>query len=204
MQWVLALARDRSAGGIAVKTTKLGYFAEFLLFPPLVLISTALAFHSSSPPSPVTWAAVYCLGLAGWTLLEYFLHRFIFHHAPFLSRLHERHHNNPQELMGTPVWASVSLGLIGVASLSWVILGFNLATAATAGMATGYLWYVFVHHTTHHWQPRSGSYLYRVRLRHAQHHYMSDSGNFGVTSGAWDFVFGTALELRRPARRSEP
>ena len=186
-----------------MKMTKLGYFSEFFIFPPLVLISTAFAFYSSSPPHPVTWAVVYGIGLAGWTLIEYLLHRLIFHHAPVLSRLHEQHHNSPQELMGTPVWASVSLGLIVVAGLSWAILGFNLATAATAGMATGYLWYVFVHHTTHHWRPHPGSYLYRVRLRHARHHYSPDSGNFGVTTGVWDIVFGTELELRRTARRSD-
>lgn len=184
-----------------MKMTKLGYFAEFLLFPPIVLVSTALAFLSSSPPHLATWLAVYGIGLAGWTLIEYFLHRAVFHHAPFLSRLHEEHHNNPQELSGTPVWASVSLGLIVVAIPSWAILGFNQATALTAGMATGYLWYVFVHHTTHHWQPHPGSYLYWVRLRHAGHHYGSHDGNFGVTSGVWDFVFGTALERHRSARR---
>ena len=33
-----------------MKMTKLGYFSEFLLFPPLV---------------PVTWATVYCGGLIG-------------------------------------------------------------------------------------------------------------------------------------------
>jgi hypothetical protein len=54
--------------------SKLGYFAEFLLFPPLVLASTALAFHSASPLHPATWALVYGIGLAGWTLIEYFLH----------------------------------------------------------------------------------------------------------------------------------
>lgn len=180
--------------------TKLGYFAEFFLFPPLVLISTVFAFYSFSAPRPVTWAVVYGIGLVGWTLIEYFLHRAIFHHLPFLSQLHERHHKNPQELIGTPTWVSVLAGLIGVASPSWAILGFDLATAATAGMATGYLWYIFVHYATHHWQPRHGSYFYRARLRHAGHHYVSDRGNFGVTTGVWDLVFGTALELRRPRR----
>jgi sterol desaturase/sphingolipid hydroxylase (fatty acid hydroxylase superfamily) len=186
--------------GIAVKMTKLGYFAEFFLFPPLVFISTAFAFYSSSAPRPVTWAVVYGIGLAGWTLIEYLLHRVIFHNVPFLSQFHERHHDNPQELIGTPAWVSVLAGLIGVASPSWAILGFDLATAATAGMATGYLWFIYVHYATHHSRPGHGSYLYWARLRHARHHYVSDNGNFGVTTGVWDLVFGTALELRRPRR----
>jgi sterol desaturase/sphingolipid hydroxylase (fatty acid hydroxylase superfamily) len=78
------------------------------------------------------------------------------------------------------------------------MLGFSLGIAATTGIATGYLWYVFVHYSTHHWRPRRNSYLYRARLRHACHHHLSRSGNFGVTTSAWDHVFGTALEAHAP------
>jgi sterol desaturase/sphingolipid hydroxylase (fatty acid hydroxylase superfamily) len=90
------------------------------------------------------------------------------------------------------------VGLLAVASPSCVALGFDLGTAATAGLVTGYLWYVFVHYATHHWRPRRDSYLYRARMRHACHHHLSHSGNFGVTTAFWDHVFGTALEARAP------
>src|SRR5664280_969243 len=153
-----------------MKMGKLGYFSEFLFFPLLVLAATLMAFRSSIPPQPAICAIVYGGGLVGWTLIEYLLHRVLFHHAPILSQIHERHHNSPQDLIGTPAWASVLLGLIAVASPSWAILGFDLGTAATAGLVTGYLWYVFVHYATHHWRPRRDSYLYRARLRHARHH----------------------------------
>jgi hypothetical protein len=35
-----------------MKMNKLGYFFEFLLFPPLVLLATLLAVRSSNPPKP--------------------------------------------------------------------------------------------------------------------------------------------------------
>jgi sterol desaturase/sphingolipid hydroxylase (fatty acid hydroxylase superfamily) len=124
-----------------MKMGKLGYFSEFLFFPLLVLAATLMAFRSSIPPQPAICAIVYGGGLVGWTLIEYLLHRVLFHHAPILSQIHERHHNSPQDLIGTPAWASVLLGLIAVASPSWAILGFDLGTAATAGLVTGYLWY---------------------------------------------------------------
>ena len=38
-----------------------------------------------------------------------------------------------------------------------------------------------------------GSFLYRWKHDHALHHFRADEGNFGVTSLAWDYVFGTAL-----------
>jgi sterol desaturase/sphingolipid hydroxylase (fatty acid hydroxylase superfamily) len=186
-----------------VKLTKLGYFGEFFVFPPIVFISTAIAFLGSSPPQPATWGVVFAAGLAGWTLAEYLLHRYVFHHAPIVSQFHEEHHEHPRELIGTPAWMSVLAGLAMVASPCWAALGFGLATAATAGMATGYLWFVFVHYAIHHWPVRRGSYLYRARMRHARHHYVSDHGNFGVTTGVWDFVFGTELELHKSAPRPE-
>ncbi len=185
-----------------MKMTKLGYFSEFLLFPPLVLIATLMAFRGAMPPHPAIWAGVYVLALIGWTFVEYLLHRLMFHHAPVLARIHERHHERPLELIGTPAWASVLIGMIAVASPAWALLGFNLGTAATAGLVTGYLWFVFVHYAIHHWQPRHGSYLYRARLRHARHHYFSDSGNFGVTTGFWDWVFGTSI-AQRSARQHD-
>jgi sterol desaturase/sphingolipid hydroxylase (fatty acid hydroxylase superfamily) len=181
-----------------MKMSKLGYFSEFLLFPPLVLLAVLLAFRSSTSPQPAIWVIVYGAGLFSWTFIEYLLHRVLFHHAPILSRIHERHHHSPQDLIGTPAWASVLIGLIAVASPLWAALGFDLGTAATAGLVTGYLWYVFVHYATHHWRPRRESYLYRARLRHARHHHLSHSGNFGVTTGVWDQIFGTALEQRAP------
>ena len=186
-----------------MKMSKLGYFSEFLLFPPLVLIATFLTFRGSFAPPPVIWLSVYGAGLIGWTLIEYLLHRAVFHHAPVLARIHEAHHHSPRELIGTPAWASVLIGVIAVASPAWAVLGFGLGTAATAGLVTGYLWFVFVHYTIHHWRPRRGSYLYVARLRHARHHHLSDRGNFGVTTGVWDHVFGTAL-ADRPARSHGP
>ena len=181
-----------------MKMSKFGYFSEFLLLPPLILAATLLAFHRLPPPRPATWLMIYGAGVIGWTLIEYWLHRALFHHAPILARIHERHHRSPHDLIGTPGWASVLIALIAVASPSWAALGFDLGTAATAGLVTGYLCYVFVHYATHHWRPRRDSYLYRARLRHARHHHLSHDGNFGVTTGLWDWVFGTALEASAP------
>ena len=181
-----------------MKMSKLGYFSEFLFFPPLVVVAMLVAFRSSIPPQPVIWVTAYAAGLAGWTLIEYLLHRIFFHHAPVLARIHELHHDSPQDLIGTPAWVSALIGVFFVAGPLCAALGFNVGSAATAGLVTGYLWYVFVHYAIHHWRPRRNSYLYRARLRHARHHHQSDGGNFGVTTGVWDHVFGTALVGHAP------
>jgi sterol desaturase/sphingolipid hydroxylase (fatty acid hydroxylase superfamily) len=177
-----------------VRINKIGYFSEFLLFPPLVLIATSLAVRDSTAPRLVVWVIVYFIGLVGWTLVEYLLHRVLFHHTPILMRLHERHHRSPQDLIGTPVWASVLIALIAVVLPSVMMLGFDLGIAVAGGMVTGYLWYVFTHHATHHWRLRKGSYLYTARLRHARHHHFG-TGNFGVTTDIWDRVCGTMIDV---------
>jgi sterol desaturase/sphingolipid hydroxylase (fatty acid hydroxylase superfamily) len=176
--------------------SKLTYFAEFLLFPPLISLLVMATFRGHMQ----AWLATYLFGLLAWTLLEYLLHRFVFHHVPVLSELHERHHHHPLELIGTPAWASVCATL-GFAVPLYVLLGAEPAAAMTSGLMTGYLVYVFVHYATHHFQVQPDSYLYRARLRHAAHHYRGGDINFGVTTGFWDHVFGTAWQAEGRARR---
>jgi sterol desaturase/sphingolipid hydroxylase (fatty acid hydroxylase superfamily) len=185
-----------------MKMSKIVYFSEFLLFPPLILIAVLLGLRYSTPPRLSVCLTAYGVGLVVWTLIEYVFHRALFHHAPFLSRIHDLHHQAPKELIGTPGWLAVLAVFAGLAGPLWLAIGFNLGTAVVAGFLTGYLWYVFVHYATHHWQPRRNSYLYRARLRHSRHHYLSQEGNFGVTTAFWDRVFGTALEERASTLRA--
>lgn len=67
-----------------------------------------------------------------------------------------------------------------------------MATAATAGIMLGYLWYVSVHHALHHWRMEHASYLYTLKRRHALHHHGAETCNFGVTTGFWDRLFRTS------------
>lgn len=178
---------------------KLGYFAEFVVFPPLVIVLAILAFDDAAPLHATTWLLSFAFGVLLWTLLEYLLHRFVFHHAPIISEIHERHHHDPMALIGAPAWTSFVLALIGVLFPLWLLVGLSVAAGITAGVICGYLWYVLVHYASHHWHPQHGSYLYRVRVRHARHHYFHDEGNFGVTVEFWDRVFRTQLD--RPPHR---
>ena len=162
---------------------KIGYFAEFLVFPPFVMALAILAYDESEPFRATTWTLSFAAGVFLWTLLEYLLHRYVFHHAPIISEIHERHHHDP-------------LALIGVLFPLWLLLGIAIAAGITAGVTCGYLWNVLVHYASHHWYPRHGSYLYRVRLRHARHHYSHDQGNFGVTVEFWDRLFRTQIDRR--------
>ena len=43
-----------------MKMSKLGYFFEFLLLPPFVLVATLLAFRNPTPPHLMNWCIVFC------------------------------------------------------------------------------------------------------------------------------------------------
>jgi sterol desaturase/sphingolipid hydroxylase (fatty acid hydroxylase superfamily) len=76
----------------------------------------------------------------------------------------------------------------------------------TSGLIAGYVWYLLIHDAVHRWQLAEKSWLRSHRLRHLRHHRYPVPGNFGVTTGVWDIVFGTAIApgRTRPGPDSYP
>jgi sterol desaturase/sphingolipid hydroxylase (fatty acid hydroxylase superfamily) len=176
------------------------YYADFIVYPVLIVALCAAPIVSAEPVDPVGWIAVLFSGIFAWSLAEYLIHRFVLHHVTYFRGLHGLHHQSPTALIGTPVWMSLLLLLVAVVIPSWWLMGFDLGSGFSAGMITGYLAYTFAHHILHHWKMKPGTYLYRLKHKHALHHFRHEDGNFGVTSLFWDYVFGTAIRSARPRR----
>jgi sterol desaturase/sphingolipid hydroxylase (fatty acid hydroxylase superfamily) len=179
-----------------MRLSKAGYFADFFIYPPFFLMLLAGAASRTASLAWVIWAIACVLGIAIWTLIEYLVHRYIFHQVRYFSEMHEMHHDSPAELIGSPTWLSLAIVCFGVLLPLWWQTNFEIAGGLTAGLIVGYLWYVTVHHATHHWQAAPASYLYRVKRHHLVHHYSRQPCNFGVTGAFWDRVFGTARRAR--------
>jgi len=170
------------------------YFGDFVAIPALMSGLAYLAFEGRGAGAAPEYAALAVFGALVWTLAEYAIHRFLYHHAPVLSPLHDAHHRAPRDLIGVPSFISSGLVvLVGYLPLSAV------APVGAAGFATGllagYAVYMFVHHATHHMRIEPGDWLYEARVRHMAHHYHEDT-HFGVSTGFWDRVFGTAGRRR--------
>ena len=133
------------------------------------------------------------IGVSGWTLVEYAMHRVVLHAVPVLRTMHDMHHKNPGAYVGTPAWVSLAAFVLGAFAPVWWSFGFEIASGSTAGLMLGYCWYLIVHVAVHHWQLEPGSPLYAAKLRHAGHHYRSAEGNFGVTIALWDRLLKTEL-----------
>lgn len=171
-----------------------GYYADFIVYPAasVALLSTALQGATPAAAIPVGLAAV--AGLASWSLVEYGIHRLIFHGLQPFAAMHAMHHARPRALIGAPAVAGLTVLAVGLFLPVWAASSAALACGATAGMMLGYLWYVTVHHLLHH-RPRGllARAAPALLARHAAHHAALHPGNFGVTTVLWDAVFRTRL-----------
>jgi sterol desaturase/sphingolipid hydroxylase (fatty acid hydroxylase superfamily) len=173
------------------------YFGDFIVIPIAVLLLAAAAYVAGGLVAIPEWGASALFGAALWTLVEYLVHRFAYHHAPVLTPLHDAHHQEPLAFVGVPSFLSSGLILV-VCYLPLRGAAPVFAAGFTSGMMLGYAAYMFVHHATHHFNVQPGDWLYPARLRHMTHHYR-EGVNYGVSTGFWDRVFGTLAARRERA-----
>jgi sterol desaturase/sphingolipid hydroxylase (fatty acid hydroxylase superfamily) len=175
-----------------VNQTRIAYYAELFVYP---IVVGGLLVHDLDRSGFTLhwgwWLAAVC-GVMLWTLVEYLVHRFVYHEVPILRDLHGMHHSRPRDLIGAPVWVSVvSFSFFFfLLSLLWDV---EIASGTTSGLIVGYVFYLLIHNAVHRWQLDEKSWMRSHRLRHLRHHHHPLPGNFGVTTGIWDLVFGTAI-----------
>jgi sterol desaturase/sphingolipid hydroxylase (fatty acid hydroxylase superfamily) len=167
-----------------------------LIYGPAIALLVLLALRDGA----VGRVALELLGgYLGWTLIEYWVHRTVFHLEPtsaFGARLHWMihgvHHDHPNDrrrLVFPPV-LSLPLALLFL-GLFVLVLGRPAGLAVTAGLYAGYLVYDMLHFALHHHRPttRLGRRLHELHMRH---HFEDHERGFGVSAPWWDIVFRTA------------
>jgi cyclopropane-fatty-acyl-phospholipid synthase len=180
----------------ALEHGRIAYLADFVLYGLAVAFMGAVLLSGGPGVSRAEIAAFALAGLAGWTLVEYALHRFVLHGLDPFRHWHALHHERPKARIGTPTILSMLVFLVFAFVPSLVMVGPSRAGAITLGLVAGYLAYALVHHGTHHWSGRVAWFNRRKRW-HALHHHGARPACFGVTTGFWDRVFGTAGQARR-------
>lgn len=155
---------------------------------------------------PLTLVEVFCYVPAGvllWTLIEYSLHRFIFHAVPSSSSrfmttmhfiLHGQHHKVPMDhlrLVFPPTPAAIIVAILYFPAQHFVPL--SIGRALLAGGLIGYVWYDLTHYYVHHATPPPKSYLATMKSYHMAHHYKDHTLGFGISSKLWDIVLNTVL-----------
>ncbi|XP_055598806.1 uncharacterized protein LOC129748288 [Uranotaenia lowii] len=166
---------------------------------------------SRSPDDPVsirdhlslTVFVSLAIGVLVWTLLEYTLHRWVFHLDPkdnkflhtFHFLLHGLHHKvpfDPYRLVFPPVPAV----LLATFFYQPVRLLLPHPLLMLSGGLIGYLTYDMIHYYIHYGSP-NGGHLYHMKRYHYQHHFVHHEQGFGISSTLWDDIFGTTIVLRK-------
>lgn len=149
----------------------------------------------------------FTLGVAAWTLTEYWLHRTVFHWKPdnswgamfhfLVHGVHHEYHQDPYRLVMPPA-ASLSLGVVIMLALhgaAIIVSGFvpmGWEYGFFSGMMAGYVWYDMTHYYIHHGRPQH-AFVLALKAHHNAHHHNPKyvDKKFGVSSTVWDHVFGT-------------
>jgi sterol desaturase/sphingolipid hydroxylase (fatty acid hydroxylase superfamily) len=143
------------------------------------------------PLHVVLWKAILLLigGFCLWGVMEYFMHRYTFHHAPIFKAGHGEHHKQPKLHIGTPFFITLPIYFL----IAWPIaalFGYDVIACLLSGFIVGYFGYLICHHVVHNKRIQPDSFWHRYKKFHDLHHYKQDV-NFGVSWQMWDRVFGT-------------
>jgi len=188
-----------------------------VLYLPVIGVSLVIAARAGQDAGRI--ALLFAGGALFWSLLEYVIHRFVFHPPPWVEEetravtaslapgeavipalpswrhrfyflVHGVHHDYPNDSRRLVMPPSVSIPL---AVIFWFVFQWAigpLAPAAFAGLVAGYLVYDTTHYLTHHSAGKTALGRYQKK-RHFRHHYYDSTRNFGVSSPLWDVLWGT-------------
>ncbi|XP_042062989.1 dihydroceramide fatty acyl 2-hydroxylase FAH1-like [Salvia splendens] len=136
-------------------------------------------------------------GVLLFSLLEYCLHRFLFHFKTTTYWgntvhyiLHGCHHKHPMDhlrLVLPPPLAA--LFIITFWYITKLFIAEPYLSALIGGELLGYIIYDCTHYHLHH--AKSFTPLLLKKRYHMSHHFRIHEKGFGVTTTFWDWVFGT-------------
>ncbi|GAB0100585.1 Fatty acid 2-hydroxylase [Sergentomyia squamirostris] len=183
------------------------YIVPLFWFPIIVYLvirgsaNIAAVNHEIQPLQVVLYFAI---GVLAWTLLEYSLHRWVFHMetermggigATLHFLIHGLHHKvpfDPYRLVFPPLPAMMIASAVYPAI---ALLFTTQSLVVLAGGLAGYVVYDMIHFYLHYGNP-SGGHLYFMKRYHYQHHFVHHDKGFGISSSMWDDIFGTKILLR--------
>jgi 4-hydroxysphinganine ceramide fatty acyl 2-hydroxylase len=190
------------------------------IVPHLIYIPVVIALLWTAPTTAAQSAWLVGGGLVLWTLVEYVLHRHLFH-APdevmqetheIVARvapgepvipalpgwryvvyfiMHGIHHEYPSDSSRLVMPPGASVPLaILFYALFRLTIGAHYTPGLFAGFVLGYLVYDTVHFAVHHVTIPT-SWGRFTKRRHYRHHFVDPDCDYGVSSPLWDLILGT-------------
>lgn len=137
------------------------------------------------------------LGMITFTLVEYLIHRFIFHFEPENKKqeklkynIHGVHHEFPKDKDRLAMPPVISLLVAMVFFFLFYALMGQTVWLFFSGFSAGYSTYLVIHYAVHRYRPPA-NFLKYLWKHHSLHHYKSDEAAFSVSLPIWDILFKT-------------
>jgi dihydroceramide fatty acyl 2-hydroxylase len=178
--------------------TRCPWWVVPLVWVPIYLALSMRASRQLGLPL-LRLAALQLQGVVLWQLLEYLIHRFLFHAkvgsywgitVHFL--FHGNHHKFPKDgdrLVFPPLpAAAIASSIYGGLRL---LLAADAATGLMSGVILGYIAYDCLHYSMHHAAYLPGSFLQELKARHSHHHYHDPGHGYGISSVVFDVLLRT-------------
>uniref|UniRef100_A0A8C3TDA1 Fatty acid 2-hydroxylase n=1 Tax=Chelydra serpentina TaxID=8475 RepID=A0A8C3TDA1_CHESE len=159
----------------------LSWFCYASLAQGTTRLFSSFTTEYSIPVHKYFFPFIFVLGMFLWSLVEYLIHRFLFHMKPPASNyylitlhflLHGQHHKSPfdsSRLVFPPVPASLVIGFFYV--LLRLLLPEAVGMSMFVGGLFGYVVYDMTHYYLHYGSPKKGTYLYGLKAYHVKHHF---------------------------------
>ena len=175
--------------------SKVHFTVPLYIFIPV--ISFCIYKYTQTGLGALLFAELFVSGLFIWTLVEYIMHRFVFHYQPadkpWAQRMHfvfhGVHHDYPSDAKRLVLPPSMSIPLAtGFYFLFNAILPANYVFGFFPAFILGYLFYDISHYAIHHFNFK-GNIWKKIKQHHMLHHYQDPAKGYGVSSPLWDKVF---------------
>jgi len=144
--------------------------------------------------------ACFVFGTLFWSLVEYSVHRFLFHvntssywWNTFHFIFHGCHHKFPMDDMRLVMPPAGALPIVFmVYAVEFLMLGYELAPVTLAGTLSGYVVYDMIHYHCHFSEfTNKYDWLRSIRSSHMDHHYRDFTRGFGISTNTWDVILNT-------------
>ncbi|TPX09979.1 uncharacterized protein E0L32_008826 [Thyridium curvatum] len=189
-------------GNFLEPLTKTPWWVVPLVWMPPMMYGTFLAREGFS--HVLVQVATWVGGFGLWSLIEYLMHRFLFHLDYYLPDnrvgltlhflLHGIHHYLPMDkyrlVMPPTLFIVLALPFWKLAHTLF-FWDWSLATNIYCGGIFGYICYDLTHYFLHH--NNLPLWYKELKKYHLAHHFLDYELAFGVTSKFWDRCFGTEL-----------
>lgn len=141
--------------------------------------------------APLAWRtalAAFAVGACSWVLVEYVVHRWVFH--ALAPRAHAKHHQAPGDARYLHGPTHVVLGTwLSALALYPVVAGLGPGLVAVAGLNVTYALFELIHAVAHY--PSCPHGLRLARQWHLLHHHADPGTGHGFVSPVFDALLGT-------------